>query len=391
MGFTVFFKFSKLNQIRKKKENTKKLETKNLYLFKKNLATHRNSIKSWWKYIKMIKSRKFCIKKLQNDGSFPALLKIISLRNVFVNQLPNMPINYVNKLVLDKKHNLVLLEKCSKSKTKVIGGFCYRFFKKKDLIELVFLAVSTLEQGKGLGKELMKELKEIAIRLKIKSIITCADNNAISFFKKQGFSKGVVFPYSLWVGYVKEYEEITLMECILPMNLKYLEISVLSIHFFQTLFKKLKKCRFLKLSKKEFLRQTHHNCIIKIKKIESNIIFFNFSTLICENQSKRLFEISAIDFLNKMKISVIIKPFLEPVDTNITGAKDYFKITPIPMDLRTIEEKFRSKKFFLNPKIFENNILFIIQNCQNYNGKFHSISFYSSEIENFIKYFDRSI
>jgi len=391
MGFTVFFKFSKLNQIKKKKETIKKLDNKTLYFYKKNLATYKNLIKNWWKYIKMIKSRKFFIKKLHNDGSFPALLKIISLRNVFINQLPNMPINYVNKLVLDKKHKLVLLEKCSMSKTKVIGGFCYRFFKKKDLIELVFLAVSTSEQGKSLGKELMKELKEIAIRLKIKAIITCADNNAINFFKKQGFSKSIAFPYSLWVGYIKEYEEITIMEFILPMNLKYLKISVLVIHFYQTLFKKLKKCRFLKLSKKKYLRETDHNCKKKIKKTDSKLIFFNFSNLICENQNARLFEISAIEFLNKMKISAIIKPFLEPVDTNSTGAKDYFKITPIPMDLRTVEEKFRSKKFFLNPKIFQNNILFIIQNCQSYNGKFHSISFYSSEIENFTKYFDRSI
>mmetsp|Transcript_27327 Transcript_27327/g.63452 ORF Transcript_27327/g.63452 Transcript_27327/m.63452 type:complete len:303 (-) Transcript_27327:1640-2548(-) len=302
-----------------------------------------------------------------------------------------MPINYVNKLVFDKKHNLVVLEKGSTSKTKVIGGFCYRFFKKKEIIELVFLAVSTSEQGKGLGKELMAKLKEIAIRLRAKSIITCADNNAINFFKKQGFSKSITFPYSLWVGYIKDYEEITLMECILTVNLKYLPISVLDFRFYQILFKKLKKCRFLKMSTKKFPKETNHYCKIKIKKTRTSFNFFNFSNLICEYQKTRLFEISVINFLNKMKISSVIKPFLEPVDTNITGAKDYFKITPNPMDLRTIEEKFRSKKFFINPKIFQDNILYIIQNCQNYNGKFHSISFYSAEIKKFTKYFDRSI
>ena len=49
--------------------------------------------------------------------------------------------------------------------------------------------------------------------------------------------------------------------------------------------------------------------------------------------------------------------------------------------IRTIEEKFRSKIFYLNPKVFKDNFFLMIKNCQWYNGNFHSISFYSSEVE----------
>ena len=42
-----------------------------------------------------------------------------------------------------------------------------------------------------------------------------ADNYAIGYFRKQGFSKSITIPTSRWLGYIKDYDGGTLMECLL--------------------------------------------------------------------------------------------------------------------------------------------------------------------------------
>ena len=47
----------------------------------------------------------------------------------------------------------------------------------------------------------------------IEYFLTYADNFAIGYFQKQGFSKQVVMPKERWVGFIKDYDGGTLMEC----------------------------------------------------------------------------------------------------------------------------------------------------------------------------------
>ena len=51
--------------------------------------------------------------------------------------------------------------------------------------------------------------------------MTCADNLAIGYFKKQGFHKNILMPPILHKGYLKDYEGSTLMECLLVENIDY--------------------------------------------------------------------------------------------------------------------------------------------------------------------------
>ena len=37
-------------------------------------------------------------------------------------------------------------------------------------------------------------------------LITFADNNAVGYFQKQGFTKDVMMEREKWVGYIKEYD-----------------------------------------------------------------------------------------------------------------------------------------------------------------------------------------
>jgi len=54
--------------------------------------------------------------------------------------------------------------------------------------------------------------------------LTYADNYAVGYFKKQGFTKEITLPRSVWAGYIKDYEGGTIMECALLLKVNYLEI-----------------------------------------------------------------------------------------------------------------------------------------------------------------------
>ena len=54
--------------------------------------------------------------------------------------------------------------------------------------------------------------------------LTYADNYAVGYFKKQGFTKEITLPRSVWAGYIKDYEGGTIMECALLPKVNYVEI-----------------------------------------------------------------------------------------------------------------------------------------------------------------------
>jgi histone acetyltransferase len=53
--------------------------------------------------------------------------------------------------------------------------------------------------------------------------LTYADNYAVGYFKKQGFSKEITLPRSIWAGYIKDYEGGTIMQCTMLPKVNYLE------------------------------------------------------------------------------------------------------------------------------------------------------------------------
>jgi histone acetyltransferase len=101
---------------------------------------------------------------------------LIDLKNIFSRQLPKMPKEYISKLVFDRNHeSLVIL----KSKTKIIGGICYRVYPTQRFAEIAFLAVTATEQVKGYGTRLMNKYKDKMQKLGMEYLLTYADNYAI--------------------------------------------------------------------------------------------------------------------------------------------------------------------------------------------------------------------
>lgn len=54
--------------------------------------------------------------------------------------------------------------------------------------------------------------------------MTYADNLALGYFRKQGFSKDCRMPAERWRGYIKDYEGGTMMECYVHPTIDYSRI-----------------------------------------------------------------------------------------------------------------------------------------------------------------------
>lgn len=64
----------------------------------------------------------------------------------------------------------------------------------------MFCAVTSSEQVKGYGTHLMNHLKDYSTQRGIKHFLTYADEFAIGYFKKQGFSKDIKVSRHVYAG-----------------------------------------------------------------------------------------------------------------------------------------------------------------------------------------------
>lgn len=127
---------------------------------------------------------------------------------------------------MDRVHEaMIIMKKLPGKKPVILGGCVFRPFVQQKFAEIVFLAITTSEQVKGYGTRLMSKLKDHAVQNSINYFLTYADNNAIEYFRKQGFQK-----YALnnprfmvehrWKGFIKDYNGSTMMQCKIERDIK---------------------------------------------------------------------------------------------------------------------------------------------------------------------------
>ena len=122
-----------------------------------------------------------------NDSSEESLVNLIRLKAIFCEQLPKMPKEYISRLVLDRRH----VSLACMVGGHIVGGITYRPVKESRLSEIVFCAVTAESQVQGYGTRIMNQIKEECKRTGIEGMLTYADNHAVGYFRKQGFSKQV--------------------------------------------------------------------------------------------------------------------------------------------------------------------------------------------------------
>uniref|UniRef100_A0A3Q3LZU5 Histone acetyltransferase n=1 Tax=Mastacembelus armatus TaxID=205130 RepID=A0A3Q3LZU5_9TELE len=292
------------------------------------------------------------------------LMWLVGLQNVFSHQLPRMPKEYITRLVFDPKHKTLSLIKDGR----VIGGICFRMFPSQGFTEIVFCAVTSNEQVKGYGTHLMNHLKEYHIKHEILNFLTYADEYAIGYFKKQGFSKDIKVPKAKYVGYIKDYEGATLMGCELNPSIPYTEFSVI-IKKQKEIIKKLIERKQAQIRKvypglscfKEGVRQIPIESIPGIRETgwkpagkgkelkDPDQLYSTLKTI-----------------LQHVKSHQNAWPFMEPVKK--TEAPGYYQVIRFPMGIRAFQGSERLKsRYYTTRKLFMADMQRIFTNCREYN------------------------
>uniref|UniRef100_A0A4W4DS58 histone acetyltransferase n=1 Tax=Electrophorus electricus TaxID=8005 RepID=A0A4W4DS58_ELEEL len=290
------------------------------------------------------------------------LMWLVGLQNVFSHQLPRMPKEYITRLVFDPYHKTLSLIKDGR----VIGGICFRMFPSQGFTEIVFCAVTSNEQVKGYGTHLMNHLKEYHIKHEILNFLTYADEYAIGYFKKQGFSKDIKVPKAKYVGYIKDYEGATLMGCELNPSIPYTEFSVI-IKKQKEIIKKLIERKQAQIRKvypglscfKEGVRQIPIESIPGIRETGWKPVGKGKEV----KDPDQLYS-SLKNILQQVKSHQNAWPFMEPVKKN--EAPGYYQVIRFPMDLKTMTERLKSR-YYTTRKLFMADMQRIFTNCREYN------------------------
>jgi histone acetyltransferase len=271
----------------------------------------------------------------------------------------------------------------------------FRPFKKQGFLEIAFLAVTASEQVKGYGTHLMNHLKHHAQSEGVYHFLTYADNFAIGYFKKQGFTKKISLNRKNWHGYIKDYEGGTLMECVIHPRIPYLKIPEMVNMQRRAVYEKIKEICNSHVKHKG-LDHKFEKGIMRIDEIPgistkfepANFFrgvrvccpedFVNFQTWtdIFSDEDRANTHKTLKELLQRVRDHPSSWPFLHPVDPK--EVPDYYEIIKDPIgkeqlqvtqtDLSEIQRRMDATNYYITKEIFLADIARMCTNCKNYNN-----------------------
>lgn len=302
---------------------------------------------------------------VNNDSSKESAIILTGLKCLFQKQLPKMPKDYIARLVYDRTHLSLAIVKFP---LEVIGGITFREVRHRKFAEIVFCAVASHQQVKGYGAHLMAHLKDyVRASSPVMHFLTYVDNYATGYFQKQGFTKEITLDKSIWMGYIKDYEGGTLMQCSMLPKIRYLEVNRLLLKQKATVQAKIRT-----LSRNHIIhlppRQWASGNIVPIDPLSIPAIREagwspDMDSLAREPRHGPHFN-ELRRFLNQIQNHKQAWPFLNPV--NKDEVADYYEFIKSPMDLATMEDRLE-EDFYSSPKELVDDLKLILSNCRLYN------------------------
>jgi histone acetyltransferase len=360
---------------------------------------------------------------VRNDGKSESMVKLIGLKSLFAKQLPKMPRPYIARLVLDRRHtSLAILSEnpdVQGSDEEIIGGICYRAFPEMRFAEIAFCAVNATHQVKGYGTKLMNLLKQMGAETGLEYFITYADNYAIGYFKKQGFSKTIQMSKNRYKGYIKDYDGGTPMECYIHPSIDFTRIPEMLTAQRQFL---LDRIALHAQSQTIYppLDNAKGGSSSNTNNMDGNSTTTTTTTTMAQDGSMVLDPFAAAglptvttgrgqaaaaralaipgmrqagwtlaDVLQatgvgkeadkqkmalKSELLTLVRkideqqfawPFREPVDTE--AVPDYLDIIKEPIDLSTIEKRIRQENYYKSKQMLFSDLMLMINNCKLFN------------------------
>lgn len=304
---------------------------------------------------------------VNNDGDRESLIILTGLKCIFQKQLPKMPKDYIARLVYDRTHLSIAIVK---KPLEVVGGITYRPFKGRQFAEIVFCAISSDQQVKGYGAHLMSHLKDyVKATSDVMHFLTYADNYAIGYFKKQGFTKEITLDKSVWMGYIKDYEGGTIMQCSMLPRIRYLEMGRMLLKQKEAVHAKIRA-----FSKSHVIhqppKQWQKNGIspidpLSIEAIKNSGWSPDMDELARQPRHGPNYN-QLLHLLNDMQNHQSAWPFLTPVSKD--DVADYYDVIKEPMDLSTMESKLEADQY-ATPEDFIKDARLIFDNCRKYNNE----------------------
>lgn len=263
-------------------------------------------------------------------------------------------------------------------------GITYRPFSGRQFAEIVFCAISSDQQVKGYGAHLMSHLKDyVKATSPIQHFLTYADNYAIGYFKKQGFTKEISLEKSRWMGYIKDYEGGTIMQCTMVPRIRYLESGRMLLKQKEAVAAKIRA-----FSKSHIVHAPPKDWKNGPCKIDPMII----PAIKASGWSPDMDELARqprhgpnynqlLHLLNDMQNHGSSWPFTQPV--NRDEVADYYEVIKEPMDLSTMEEK-HEKDLYPTPEDFIRDARLIFDNCRKYNNETTPYAKSANKLEKFM-------
>ncbi|TVY42417.1 Histone acetyltransferase [Lachnellula subtilissima] len=305
---------------------------------------------------------------VNNDSSRESWIILTGLKCLFQKQLPKMPKDYIARLVYDRTHLSIAIVK---RPLEVIGGISFREFRARRFAEIVFCAVSSDQQVKGYGAHLMAHLKDyVKATSPVMHFLTYADNYATGYFQKQGFTKEITLEKSLWMGYIKDYEGGTIMQCSMLPRIRYLEAGRMLLKQKETVLAKIRAVSQSHIVHQPPKQWANAGVVTPINPLSIPAIRAtgwspDMDKLAREprhgphfNQLRR--------FLGELQNHKQAWPFLNPV--NKDEVPDYYNVITSPMDLSMAEERLH-QDHYPTPKSLVDDLNLIFSNCRKYNDE----------------------
>ncbi|KAI9728538.1 MAG: histone acetyltransferase [Cirrosporium novae-zelandiae] len=305
---------------------------------------------------------------LNNDGEPESSILLTGLKVTFQKQLPKMPKDYIARLVYDRTHVSVAIVK---HPLEVVGGITYRPFAERGFAEIVFCAISSDQQVKGYGGHLMNHVKDY-IRAanqekKIEHLLTYADNYAIGYFKKQGFTKEITLDPKIWMGYIKDYEGGTLMQCSMLPRIRYLEAARMLLKQKEVVHAKIRavsRSHVVYNPPKAWKNGVTPLEPLSIPGIKESGWSPDMDELARQPRHGPNYS-QLLHLLSDLQNHSSSWPFTQPV--NGEEVTDYYDVIKEPMDLATMEAKLEKDQYPMVEDFIKDAKL-IFDNCRAYNN-----------------------
>jgi len=310
-----------------------------------------------------------------------------------------MPKTYIARLVFDRRHKSVVIRR---KNGKVLAGITYRPFLENKFAEIAFCAVAQTLQVSGFGTRLMNWTKYYAREKDgCEYFLTYADNAAVGYFAKQGFTKTQTMPKDRWHGFIKDYDGGTLMECYIHPTLPYasipdmiekqrtyLESDVREISKANVVHPGLQRWKddgnAAPLALKDIPGVIEAGWTVESYAMSQPKFRLKMSGTHLVNPSPASLKKLQLKLLDMLAEQEIAWPFLKPV--SIEEVPDYLDLVKNPIDIGTIRETVEKGNKYITMDIFVADVLRIFKNAKVYNSQDSVYYKYANKLANLFQH-----